>query len=123
MYDFLMVGLGGFMGAIMRFWVAGTVQRALGITWPIGTFTVNILGCFIIGYLSQVAETREWLTFEMRLLMVTGFLGAFTTFSTFGNETVSLLQRNQSMPALVYVGLHLLVGFSAVWLGQLVAGR
>ena len=123
MFDILMVGLGGFMGAILRFLVTATVQRSVDTNWPVGTFVVNILGCFIIGYLSQIAETRQWLTLEMRLFMVTGFLGAFTTFSTFGNESVALLQRNESFAALAYVGLHLLVGFSAVWLGQLLAGR
>ncbi|MCB9148718.1 MAG: fluoride efflux transporter CrcB [Caldilineaceae bacterium] len=123
MSDILMVGLGGFMGAILRFLVTATVQRSVDTNWPVGTFVVNILGCFIIGYLSQIAETRQWLTLEMRLFMVTGFLGAFTTFSTFGNESVALLQRNESFAALAYVGLHLLVGFSAVWLGQLLAGR
>ena len=123
MSDILMVGLGGFMGAILRFLVTATVQRSVDTSWPVGTFVVNILGCFIIGYLSQIAETRQWLTLEMRLFMVTGFLGAFTTFSTFGNESVALLQRNESFAALAYVGLHLLVGFSAVWLGQLLAGR
>ena len=118
-----MVGLGGFLGAIMRFWVTVNVQRVVGADWPMGTFTVNILGCFLIGYLLQMAETRQWLPLEMHFLIVSGFLGAFTTFSSFGYESVSLVQHGRSLPALTYVVLHLLVGFGVTWLGQLIAGR
>ncbi len=86
----LIIGMGGFLGAILRFVIAGYLQQASGSLFPVGTLSVNVLGSFIIGfaamYFSQVIEP------EYKAFVVTGFLGALTTFSTFSWENVTMLQ-------------------------------
>lgn len=118
----LWVGIGGFIGAILRFLISDYIGRASNYApFPYGTLTVNLLGCLLIGFLLYLAVTQGWFTAEIQLLLVTGLLGALTTFSTFGLETVSLVQRNLLSTALANVGLHLLLGLSAVWLGEKLA--
>jgi CrcB protein len=118
----LLVGLGGGLGAVARYWLSGVVQEALrNVTFPYGTLTVNVLGCLIIGGLSYLGEARGVLTQEARLLLITGFLGGFTTFSTFGNETVGLARGGESGPALANVAAHVALGLGAVWAGRALA--
>jgi fluoride exporter len=100
----------------------GWVQRAAQTTlFPYGTLAVNLLGCLLIGFLFSLPTLHRTLNAEMRLLLITGFLGAFTTFSTFGNETLRLLQAEQMTYAFLYVALSLVLGIGAVRLGQLLA--
>jgi len=116
--NILLVGIGGFLGAASRYAVGGWVHKWLDSPWfPYGTLTVNILGCFLIGVLAGFAETRQFLTAEMRLLTMVGFLGGFTTFSTFGYESVSLLRDGQFLGIFWNIALHLSLGLLAVWLG------
>lgn len=118
----LWVGLGGMAGSIARYLVSGWVQEASrSLNFPYGTLAVNVLGCLIIGLLSQLAETRGVFTPEMRLLVFTGVLGGFTTFSTLNNETVNLLRENESLLAGLNVAAHLVFGLLAVWLGRVLA--
>jgi CrcB protein len=118
----LLVGLGGGLGAVARYWLSGVVQEALrNVTFPYGTLTVNVLGCLTIGGLSYLADARGVLTQETRLLLITGFLGGFTTFSTFGNETVGLARGGENVPALANIAGHLLLGLGAVWAGRALA--
>lgn len=119
----LLVGIGGFAGAVSRYVVGALAQNSFGASgFPVGTLTVNVIGCFVIGLLSQLAESHQLFTPQTRALVFVGFLGAFTTFSTFGNDTVSLVQSTKHAPALLYVMLHIVLGFGAVWVGQVVAG-
>ena len=121
--NLLLVGIGGFAGAVSRYVVGTLAQSSFGTSsLPAGTLTVNIIGCFVIGLLSQLAESHQLFTPQTRALIFVGFLGAFTTFSTFGNDTVSLIQSTKHAPALLYVLLHITLGFGMVWVGQLVAG-
>ncbi len=95
------VGIGGFLGAIARFLISGFVQKTLGITFPVGTLCVNVLGSFLIGFLVMVFEyiiAPEW-----KALLITGFLGALTTFSTFSYETVVLIQEGLFLKAFLNV--------------------
>ncbi|MFZ5819045.1 MAG: fluoride efflux transporter CrcB [Chloroflexota bacterium] len=118
----LMVGAGGFVGSVLRYWVSGYVQQwSKDFTFPLGTLTVNALGCLLIGFLSHLAETRGLFTAETRALVLIGFLGGFTTFSTFGNETLNLARAQQTWLAVVNVGASLLLGLGAVWLGRALA--
>jgi CrcB protein len=117
-----LVGLGGFFGAIFRFLVGGWVHRSMpSVSFPVGTLAVNVLGCFAIGLLAGLAESRQLLSPPARLFLLIGFLGSFTTFSTFGYETLSLAQDGELLKAGLNSILHLAVGFAAVWLGLLIS--
>lgn len=122
MTKLLLVGLGGFAGSALRYWLGGMVQAAAGGgTFPYGTLAVNVIGCFAIGCLSQLGETQGALSPGSRALLVVGLLGGFTTFSAFGNETLNLLRDSQRLAALANVGANVLMGLCAVWLGRVAA--
>jgi CrcB protein len=114
----LLVGAGGFVGAALRFGVSGGVQRLAGFSsFPYGTLAVNVLGCLAIGLLSGLAESRQVLTPEARLLILIGLLGSFTTFSTFGYETLTLLRDGVLLRAAANVALQIGLGLGAAWAG------
>jgi CrcB protein len=112
----LLVAVGGAIGSMSRYQI-GAMVLARTETWafPLGTFLVNVLGCLIAGILIGVAEYRDFLTLEMRLLVFTGFLGGFTTFSAFGVESVALIERGQYAMAATYVISSVLVGLGALF--------
>ena len=119
MQNLLLIGIGGFMGAILRYGVSGIIQNwSKSVQFPYGTLMVNLLGCLLIGALSQVAESRGVISSEARSFIFIGLLGAFTTFSAFGNDTVSLFREGENLLSFINIGLHLVLGLSAVWLGQ-----
>jgi len=114
----LLVGIGGFAGAICRYLIyEATLFFYKGAWLPLGTLTVNISGCLFIGFLGGVSETREIFTPEIRALVFIGFLGSFTTFSTFGYEIFFLIRNGQTGAALANIGLQIILGLSAVWAG------
>jgi CrcB protein len=122
MTNLLLVGVGGFIGSVMRYLASGYVQQiSKSIDFPFGTLAVNVIGCFIIGFLAQLAEGRGVFTSESRLFVFTGFLGGFTTFSSFGNETLNLARDSQMLNALANVGANVILGLFAVWLGRTVS--
>lgn len=122
MSKLFLVGTGGFVGSILRYLVSGYIQQiAKSVEFPYGTLAVNLAGCFIIGLLSQLADSRGAFTAESRALIFIGFLGGFTTFSTFGNETMNFLREGENFLALINVGAHIALGLGAVWLGRTVA--
>lgn len=112
---------GAIAGAPLRYFVQGRVQDVTGITFPWGTLVVNVTGCLLIGILLTLAEEREVLSREARLALVVGFLGSYTTFSTFGWETVALLRENDVVRAAGNVLLSTLGGIVGVWLGIVIA--
>lgn len=122
MAHLVLIGLGGFIGSVMRYLASGWVQEATKSSqFPYGTLAVNVIGCLLIGLLSQLADARGALTPDSRAFLIVGLLGGFTTFSTFGNESMSLLRAGQSLSAFVNVGGHIFLGLGAVWLGRVVA--
>jgi CrcB protein len=122
MTNILLVGAGGFIGSVLRYTVSGYVQQAMkSVGFPYGTLVVNVFGCFVIGFLAQLAESRGLFTSESRLFVFVGILGGFTTFSTFGNETFNLVRDSQMMSALANVGASVILGLFAVWLGRTVS--
>jgi CrcB protein len=119
---YLVVGIGGFLGAIARFWLGAYVANQMGTRFPYGTFVINISGSFCIGLIMTLLTERSNLSPNWRYLIPVGFIGAYTTFSTFEYETLRNFQDGQAAVGLLNVGLSLLVGFIAVWLG-VVLGR
>ena len=118
MLNLVYVGAGGFLGSIGRNLLGGTVYQIFpNLNFPAGTAVVNVLGCFLIGFISGLAEVRSLLSPEMRIFILIGLLGGFTTFSTFGFETVALLRDGSFLTALANVLFQVIVGISAVWLG------
>ena len=116
--NILLVGAGGFIGSIARYLLSGWVlHHTLGGKFPWSTFVVNVLGCLLIGVLSGMIERLEWFTPQMRLLLLTGLLGGFTTFSAFGLETVFLLRRGEVLITVAYALSSVAVCVTAVWVG------
>jgi len=112
-----MVGIGGFIGAIARFWLGGYISNKLGTRFPYGTFVINCTGSFLIGFiLTLLAERTHWSP-NWRYLIPVGFIGAYTTFSTFEYETFRSMQDGEFLIASLNVGLSVIVGFISVWLG------
>ncbi len=117
MREMLLVGLGGGVGSILRFKLSGLIlHRYVDWKFPLPTFTVNVIGCVVAGLLWGLAEKRDLFTHNTRLLLFTGLLGGFTTFSAFGLETVALLRKNEMAIAAAYVALSVLCGVAAAWL-------
>ncbi len=123
MKGMLLVALGGAFGSVARYKMSGWVlQHTLDWRFPAGTFAVNVLGCLVAGVLAGLAEKHDLLTAEMRLLLFTGVLGGFTTFSAFGLETMYLLKRGDWPVAAANVVGSVLAGLAARALGFGVAG-
>lgn len=119
MSGIILVGVGSFVGGVLRYGLNTWVHRILGGPWfPFGTLTVNVLGCFAIGLLTGLAES--WTTFsaETRLFVFVGVLGGFTTFSAFALESYALARDTHHGAALVNIGLQLMLGLIAVWIGH-----
>jgi CrcB protein len=107
------------IGAIMRYLIGGQTQETFrSVTFPFGTLVVNALGCLVIGVLSYFVEGRGALTPETRMLLMTGLLGAFTTFSSFSLETVNLITSGQLPAALANIAANNVLGLAAVWIGR-----
>ena len=120
MRNLLLIGIGGFLGAVLRYMISGGVQKwTQSIDFPYGTLVVNLIGCLIIGMLTRLDEMRSLLSPEMRLFVLIGLLGAFTTYSTFSNEAMGLINDRRFNMAVLYLGAHLVLGLGAVILGRL----
>lgn len=117
---YLYIVLGACLGAPLRYFVGSQFRPGLIGNFPLGTFVVNVTGCFVIGLLLEYAAERGSLSREARLLFVTGFLGSYTTFSAFGWETYDLARLSEPLTAALYSGLSVVVGVLAVWAGALV---
>jgi CrcB protein len=113
----LLVGSGGFAGAVFRYTLGGVVHRHLpSTTFPYGTLSVNLLGCMLVGALAGLAESRQVFAPELRTFAFIGLLGGFTTFSTFGYETVAMARDGEYLRAASNIGLHMVLGLALVWL-------
>ena len=122
MAKLFLAGIGGFIGSVLRYSVSGFVQdMSRSIDFPYGTLAVNLIGCFAIGFLSHLAETRGFFTAETRTLIFIGVLGGFTTFSAFSNETINLWREGETLLATINVAAHLVLCLGAVWLSRAMA--
>ncbi|MGH7833509.1 MAG: fluoride efflux transporter CrcB [Candidatus Binatia bacterium] len=115
----LLVGAGGFLGAILRYLVGGWVHNVLDHAWfPYGTLVVNVVGCLLIGFLAGLAENRLVFGAETRLFLFIGILGGFTTFSSFAYETLALARDAQNLAAVINVLAQVSLGLAGVWIGN-----
>lgn len=121
MRTFLVIGIGGFLGATARYGVAVWIGQRWGKSFPLGTFVINITGSFLIGLLMSLLTERFMVNPQWRLFLVVGFLGAYTTFSTFEYETGALLRDGEWLFACANVVLSVLAGFVALKLGEILA--
>jgi CrcB protein len=115
----LLIGLGGFIGSVARFYVSKINLLVDLFSIPFGTLLVNVSGSFIIGLLTGIAVKSPLLPLEWRLFLMVGLCGGFTTFSTFTNENLALLHNGQLLSIFLYTGLSLIFGFLAVFLGYI----
>lgn len=114
---YVYVMLGAVTGAPLRYFLGSRIQSRFDSAFPWGTLVVNLTGCLAIGLILGIAEARGSISREVRLLLVTGFLGSYTTFSAFGWETYSLARADDVAKAVANVVVSVVVGLLAVWLG------
>lgn len=122
MFNILLVAVGGAIGSVARYLTAIAMTRLLGPAFPWGTITVNIVGSFAIGLLTELVARKFSAPMEMRLLLVVGFLGGFTTFSSFSLDTMALVERGPVWIAFSYVLASVLLSLTAAF-GGLALGR
>ena len=123
MQEIVVVGVGGFIGAIARYLISTLIHRNVDSGFPWGTFTVNIVGCFLIGCLMYLIENRLVVSDQMRLFLGIGVLGAFTTFAAFSQEIIGLMRSGHNWLALSNVLLSVGLGVVALWAGYVLLRR
>lgn len=116
MWQLAAVGAGGCLGAIARYAINGWTERQIPTFLPAGTLVANVLGCLLIGVVMVLVHDRKWFSPEAQSLIVTGFLGSLTTFSTFGYQTVELFEEQRIRAALFNLFANITIGFAAVGL-------
>ena len=116
--------VGGAVGTLARYFLSGFTYQIFGTSFPYGTFVVNLTGCLIIGFLAAIADEKFFLDTNARLLLMAGFCGAFTTFSTVMFETANLIKDGEILKAFLNVMLSVLIGFVVfrigVYLGEVI---
>jgi CrcB protein len=119
----VLVFVGSGAGGLLRYALGGLIQTWWGPAFPMGTMLVNISGCFAMGFLAAALGGQVPLREEYRLVLLVGVLGGYTTFSSFGRETIVLMEEGAWVRAGAYVLTSVIVGLAAVWLGGVLAGR
>lgn len=118
MIKVLYVGIGGFIGASLRYMISTSAARFLGTTMPYGTLIENVLGGFLMGFLMELSFNTELISSDMRLFLTTGILGGLTTFSTFSYETMALINEGSYMLGALNISLNLFLSLIGVVLGR-----
>ena len=113
----ILVGIGGGIGSILRFLSGLLVNKYIPLVFPWGTFMVNVVGCFLIGAFLGIFDRDQWTDPDLKTLLVIGFCGGFTTFSTFSFESLGLLQSNNTAIAIAYMALSVIICLLATWVG------
>ncbi len=117
-YDILLaVFAGGGLGSLFRYWLSGVVYRMAGQDFPIGTLAVNIGGSLLLGFLAEITESRVLLSPALKMFFTIGLCGGFTTYSTFSYETYTLISQGSWIPALINIGLSLLLCLAGIFAG------
>jgi CrcB protein len=115
--NILLIGMGGFVGSVARFYISKLNLQFNFLAIPVGTLVVNILGSFLIGFLTGISAKSAILSADLRLLLMVGICGGFTTFSTFTSENLMYMHNGQFFSIFLYTGLSILLGFLAVYFG------
>jgi CrcB protein len=121
MWRALLVGIGGFIGSVARYWMSGAVQSLTGPSFPFGTLAVNVVGGFLLGAVLALSLERNFIGPDLRLVLTVGVCGGFTTMSTFSYETVELLRDGELMASLWNVTGTVVACCASVWLGATTA--
>ncbi|TAX34770.1 fluoride efflux transporter CrcB [Rhizobium leguminosarum] len=117
MIQALLVAVGGAIGSLLRYYVGQWALRLMGPAFPWGTLVVNIVGCFVIGVLAELIARKFNASVELRLLLITGFLGGFTTFSAFSLDAISLFERGEAVAGGIYIAASVGLSMAAVIAG------
>lgn len=121
MYRIALIAVAGLVGTLARYWLSGWVARRFGESFPTGTLAVNLFGCFIMGACYFILEERVLLDPAIRTAILIGFLGALTTFSSYGLQTFTLLRDGEVILAAIYIGVSNVAGVLLVWCGYMVS--
>ena len=117
--NLILIGTGGFIGSVARYLVSRLSTHVEWLSIPLGTLVVNVLGSLLIGFLIGISEKSALLNVELRMFLMVGLCGGFTTFSSFTGENLMLMRNGQFLSLLLYTGLSILLGFTAVYLGYI----
>lgn len=121
MQKIALIGLAGLVGTLSRYWLSGLVAQRYGETFPVGTLLVNVIGCFLAGFLFYLMYERYLVNQTLRTVVLIGFLGGFTTFSSFGLQTFTLIRDGEVGLAALNVGVSNFAGLFMVWAGYTLA--
>ena len=121
MYIWLLIGFGGFLGAIIRYLLSGWVQNRVAGGFPFGTLSVNFLGSFLLSLVMYLSEYFGMFDRETRIFLTIGILGSFTTMSTFSYEAFRMLEQGDTLPMILYIAGTVMLGIVAVYLGKMLA--
>ena len=121
MWRILLIGLAGLFGTLGRYWLSGVAARRFGETFPVGTLLVNVTGCFLAGFLFYLMQERFLVNQTVRTVILVGLLGGFTTFSSFGLQTFTLIRDSQFGYAALNIIVSNLAGLLMVWVGYTLA--
>ncbi|ABC91017.1 probable integral membrane protein (possibly involved in chromosome condensation), CrcB family [Rhizobium etli CFN 42] len=117
MIQALLVAVGGAIGSVLRYFVGQWALRLMGPAFPWGTLAVNVVGCFVIGVFAELVTRKFNASVELRLLLITGFLGGFTTFSAFSLDAISLFERGEAVAGGIYIAASVGLSMAAVFAG------
>ncbi len=115
----LIIGTGGFIGTVSRYLTTVIVHKYCATSFPLGTFVINVLGCFLIGVFYGLSERGSIMSAEWRMFLTVGFCGGFTTFSTFANDNLALLHDSKFLYFALYTGLSVMLGLFATYFGNM----
>jgi CrcB protein len=121
MYKIVLIGSAGLLGTLARYWISGWADERWGATFPIGTLLVNALGCFAIGFLFHATEEKYLIDPVIRAAVLVGFLGGFTTFSSFAIQSFNLLRDGEIFMASANILVSNVAGLILVWVGYAIS--